>query len=270
MFEKLDSINQKFDRSITATMDQIGNHPWESWISVANRCIAKCLPLAIAVIGLLSFFTGLIIAIKYDARMSQVLIVFGILLWTVFSMHLAPKALSLLQSMVDRGAMDVIRPELAHILKVAFGLGGLALAIAGFFSGTGEGAVFGLVALVGAVICVIVFSRPDLIGVKYDYPKNCLEEAIGLVLLPLKVLCSLIALVVAVAMIACLVMGIVAWFDKYGDPTSTLLVGAVVPMMLPLIVYSAYLSVFAVCDLFRAVCSVPQKLDDVRKAIESK
>ena len=165
----------------------------------------------------------------------------------------------------------MIRPELAYILKVILAIGGLVFSIRSFLACTGQGVLIGLVSLVVSVLSAIVFTRPEFIGMKYGYPTNCVEETISLLLLPVKIVFTLCTLLVGIGVVGGLFYGIYLWIDMGGFSASAVLSGvAYAPVLFPLAAYVAYLAMVFLLDLYRSVCSIPRKLDDVRKAIESK
>ena len=273
--EKASSQIGKYKGMVDGWVDKclglVGDHPWEKWIGVANGYIDKFLPARVALAGILAFLASVIFAIREDARFSEVIGTIWILVGTVFAMHLAPKALSLMRSFVEKGEAELIRPELAYILKVILALGGLVLAIRSFFFFTSDGVQLGLVSLAIAILATIVFSRPEFVGMKYGYPTNCVEEAISLLLLPVKIVFTLSTLLIGVGIVGGLGYGIYLWIDLGGLVASgALSVVAFAPVLFPLVAYVVYLTLVFFLDLYRAISSVPRKLDDVRKAIESK
>lgn len=252
-------------------LNLVGDHPWEKWIGIANGYIDKFLPAGVALAGLLAFLAGFISAIREDARFSVVIANVWILVGTVFAMHLAPKALALMRSFVEKSEVELIRPELAYILKVILALGGLVLAIRSFFLFTGDGVQLGLISLAVSILSTIVFTRPEFVGMKCGYPTNCVEEAISLILLPVKIVFILSTLLIGFGVVAGLIYGIYLWIDIGGfAAVGSLSVVAFAPVLFPLVAYVAYLALVFVLDLYRAVSSVPRKLDEVRKTIESK
>lgn len=273
--EKASSQIGKYKGMVDGWVDKclglVGDHPWEKWIGIANGYIDKFLPAGVALAGILAFLASAIFAIREDARFSEVVGTIWIFVGAVFAMHLAPKALSLMRSLVEKGEVELIRPELAYILKVILALGGLVLAIRSFFFFTSYGVQLGLISLVIAILATIVFSRPEFVGMKYGYPTNCVEEAISLLLLPVKIIFTLSTLLIGVGIVGGLGYGIYLWIDFGGLAASgALSVVAFAPVLFPLVAYVVYLTLVFLLDLYRAISSVPRKLDDVRKAIESK
>ena len=127
--DKIDAYRGKVDAVVEKGLGLVGDHPWENWMKVFTEYASKFLPAVIAVSGIIGFLVGLIMSIKNDAPFSVVMGNFGILVATVFSMHLAPKALALPQSFISQKEPDAMRPELLYILKVLLGLGGVIMAL---------------------------------------------------------------------------------------------------------------------------------------------
>ena len=260
----------KVDGWIEKGLNLIGDHPWEKWLGVANKYIGTFLPAAIAVAGALACVTGLVASIKYDAPFSAVVSNFVILVVALFSLHLTPKALLLTRSFIEKGEADVIRPEFLYILKVVVGLGGILTALYLICQFNSSALVSGLVVALVAVLFTIVCTRPAIIGVKPDYPKNGGEEALALLIFPLKIVLTLLSLIVGVSVLAALVIGVVKWFSSGFEAVFVFSVGVLLPFLLPLGVYFLMLLVLLTLDLYRALFSLPRKMDEVRKAIEAK
>ena len=261
---------QKVDSVIDRIIGVIGDHPWERWLDRANGFIGAFLPAVIGVAGLLAFLTSVITAIKCDARFSDVIATVWILFGTLLAMHLAPKALSLMRSFIEKGETEMIRPELAYILKVVFTLGSLVMALYSLLTFSGDGFVAGLLFLVIAVLSTIVFSRPGIVGFKFAYPTNCVEEVISIVLLPVKLVFSLLTPIIAVVSVIALIGGIVMWFSNGMEAAMYLGVSALAPVLVPLAAYVAYLMMTFVLDLYRSICSMPRKIDELKEAIRAK
>ena len=125
--EKITEYNGKVDACVESAIGFVGNRPWEDWLKVANTYITRLLPAAIAVAGVLAFVTALVSTIRMNAPFSDVVNTLWFLVPTLFSIHLAPKALVLMRSFVEKREADAIRPELMYIMKVVCGFGGLLL-----------------------------------------------------------------------------------------------------------------------------------------------
>lgn len=248
----------------------IENHPWESWLEIANGYIDRFLPAVIGLAGALAFVTSFVMFIRADVPFSYVLGTFGLLVATIFSMHLAPKAMALPRSFLEKREPDAMRPELLYILKILLGAGGLIVALWLLLQFNGDALIAALVVAVVSVLLIIVLSHPGLVCTKADYPTNAVEETLSILLLPLKIVLSLLTIVVGLATVILLVAGIVTLFKSGSDASFQLLMSALAPLAVPVGAYVLYLSTVFILDLYRAVVSLPRKLDDLRKSIESK
>jgi hypothetical protein len=260
----------KVNSLVEKLLGLVGDHPWEAWLAKFNGWVGTYLPAVIAVSGVLAFITGLVSAIRYDAPLSIVISLIGVLIGTLFSIHLTPKALALSRSFIEKGEAGAMRPELLYILKVVLGLGGIVLAIYFILQFNSEAFVAGLIALVVALLAIIVFSRPAIVGIKADYPTNGVEESITILLFPIKFVLALLTFVVGVGTVGVFVYGIVMLFSSGMEGALFLLGAALLPFILPIVVYFTYLCTAFVLDFYRALVSIPRKLDDVRKALEAK
>lgn len=248
----------------------IGDHPWEKWIAVENRYVDQFLPFGVAIAGCFAFIIALVMAIRMDAPFSTVLDCIWILVGTVLAMHLSTKTLALVRSLVEKHEQEMIRPELAYILKVLFGLGGIVMAIRMLLCFTVEGLEVALVCIGISVIASIVFTRPEFVGMKFGYPTNVVEEIISLVLIPLKICFSLFTSLLGLVVVGGLVIGICKWFSCAIEASLYFGAVAIAPVVLPLAGYIMFVFIVFTLDLYRSICSVPRKLDEVRKAVETK
>ena len=263
--EKISEYSGKADALVEGALGIIGNRPWDSWLGTANKYISMFLPAVIALAGVLSCLTGLITMIKADARFSVVVKQLFILVPVLFAMHLAPKALALTRSFIEKGETAVIRPELMYIMKVIFGIGGILLGVYLLLNFDKDLVVMAIAALIFAVLMIICLERPGIVGVKAGYPVNCVEEVIALVLFPVRVLIALLTLLIGMAAVGGLVYGIVLWFDDGFSAAIAFGATALVPFVVPLIVYFIYLVVVFTLDFYRAIVSIPRKLDEMKK-----
>lgn len=263
--EKISEYSGKADALVEGALGIIGNRSWDSWLGTANKYISMFLPAVIALAGVLSCLTGLITMIKADARFSVVVKQLFILVPVLFAMHLAPKALALTRSFIEKGETEVIRPELMYIMKVIFGIGGILLGVYLLLNFDKDLVVMAIAALIFAVLMIICLERPGIVGVKAGYPVNCVEEVIALVLFPVRVLIALLTLLIGMAAVGGLVYGIVQWFDYGLSAAIAFGATALVPFVVPLIVYFIYLVVVFTLDFYRAIVSIPRKLDEMKK-----
>ena len=263
--EKINEYSGKVDALVESALGVIGNRPWDSWLETANKYISKFLPAAIALAGVLACLTGLITMIKNDAPFSWVVKQLFILVPVLFAMHLAPKALALTRSFIEKGESVVVRPELMYIMKVVCGIGGVLLGVYLLLNFDKDLVGTAIAAIIFAVLMIICLERPGIVGVQSGYPVNCVEEVIALVLFPVRVLIALLTLLVGLAVVGGIVYGIVQWFDNGLSAAVTFGTTALVPFVVPLIVYLVYLVVVFTLDFYRAIVSIPRKLDEMKK-----
>lgn len=262
--EKISQYSGKVDGFVERVLGVIGDHPWDTWLNVVNGYITKFLPAAIALAGVLACATGLIMLIKNDAPFSWVLRALCILIPVAFSMHLAPKALALTRSFIENGEKEVIRPELMYIMKVLLGLGGLLLGVYLLLNFDSNLVVTAIIAIVVAILLIICLERPCIVGVKAGYPVNCVEEVIALVMFPIRVIIALITPLIGIAAVGGLVYGVVQWFNDGLSAVAAFAATAIVPFLLPLAVYLGYIVLVLTLDLYKAIVSVPRKLDELK------
>lgn len=263
---KINEYKGKVDRFVERILGVVGDHPWEKWLSAINEGIAKFMPAVIAISALVGCISGLVITIKNDAPFSMVIANLWILVLGVFSMHLAPKALALPRSFVEKNELEAVRPELLYVLKVLLGLGGLVLSAYLILQFTADSFKTAIVVIVFSLLSIIVLTRPEIIGAKPGYPTNCVEEAITLILMPVRFVLAMMTFLIGIATVVGLVYGLIAIFDNGFEAILYLDVTTVLPLFAPLAIYFAYLNIMFFLDLYRAVVSIPRKLDDLKKA----
>ena len=262
-----DNINLytgKVDNFVESVLGVIGNRPWDSWLNTANRYISKFLPLAIVLAGVLTCITGLVVIIKNDFPFSWAIRMLCFLIPVAFAMHLAPKTLALVRSFVENGEPEAMRPELMYVLKVVLGLGGLLLGLYLLLNFDAYLMRCAIVSIIIAVLMLICLGCPSIVGLKAGYPINCVEEVITLIMFPIRVMIALITPLTGIAVLGGLVYGVVQWFNDGAVAAMTFAGTAILPFLLPLVVYFAYLVVMLVLDLYKAIVSVPRKLDDLK------
>lgn len=263
---KINEYKGKVDGFVEKILGVVGDHPWEKWLSAINEGIAKFMPAVIAVAALVGCISGLVITIKNDAPFSMVIANLWILVLGVFSMHLAPKALALPRSFIEKNELEAVRPELLYVLKVLLGLGGLVLSAYLILQFTADSFKLAIAVIVFALLSIIVLTRPEIIGVKPGYPTNCVEEAVTLILMPVRFVLAMMTFLIGIATIVGLVYGLIAIFDNGLEAILYLDVTTVLPLFAPLAIYFVYLNVMFFLDLYRAVVSIPRKLDELKKA----
>lgn len=263
---KISEYKSKIDGTVEKVLGIVGDHPWEKWLAAINEGIAKFMPAIIAVAAVVGCAAGLIITIKNDAPFSMVIANLWILVLGVFSMHLAPKALALPRSFIEKNELEAVRPELLYVLKVLLGLGGLVLGAYLILQFSADSFKAAIAVIVFSLLSIIVLTRPEIIGVKAGYPTNCVEEAVTLILMPVRFVLAMMTFLIGIGTIGGLIYGLIAIFDNGLEAILYLDVTTVVPLFAPLAVYFVYLNVMFFLDLYRAVVSIPRKLDELRKA----
>lgn len=263
--EKINEYSGKVDGWVEGALGIIGNRPWDSWLDTANGYISKFLPAVIALSGIFACATGLIIMIKNDAPFSLVVKMLLALVPVLFAMHLAPKALALTRSFIEQGESAVIRPELMYIMKVVCGIGGFLLGVCLLLSFNKDYVVPGIAAMICAVLMTICLEHPAIVGIKAGYPANCVEEMLALVLFPIRVVVALLTPLVGMAAVGGIVYGIVLWFDNGVFAALAFGATAIIPFAVPLAVYFVYIALVFTLDFYKAIVSVPRKLDELKK-----
>lgn len=263
--EKIGEYSGKVDGYVEQALGLVGNRPWEDWLKVANTYITRLLPAAIAVAGVLAFVTALVSTIRMNAPFSDVVNTLWFLVPTLFSIHLAPKALVLMRSFVEKREAEAIRPELMYIMKVVCGIGGLLLGAYLLLCFDSDLVVPAIVAVVFALLMVICLDRPEIVGVKPGNPENCVEEIIALILFPVKVVIALMTPLIGLATVIGIGYGIVLWFDNGFGSALAFGFAAILPLVLPIFVYFSYLLAVCTLDLYKAIVSIPRKLDELKK-----
>ncbi len=264
--EKLNKYKGQVDGFVEKILGLVGDHPWQEWLAKANDVIERYIPAVIALMGILACMTGVVTMIKIDAPFSMVMSQFWIILPTLFAMHLAPKAMGLVRSLVEKNESLAIRPEFLYIMKVSYGLGGLLLGVYFILQFNAGLMVVGIVSIIFAVLMIISFNRPEIVAIKADYPTNCVEEVIALILLPVRILLALVTLIIGIGCVGGVVYGVTLLFSE--EVLGCALVfsfTAVLPLVLPLAIYGIYLAVVFWLDFYRAIVSIPRKIEELKK-----
>lgn len=282
--KKLDKLVDKVtvwtrfvDNYISKGLGFIGERPWKQWFDTANHYILRLLPGVVAIAGVVAAVQSLRIAIFAGQLFSSLFfytmgVTIGLLILTMFVMHLAPKAISLVLSVVEKSEPQLVRPELLYIFKVAFGLGGFLFAICSLFLGEFGWMLGGAFV---AVLCTVVCTCPEVAGMQSGHPTNAIEEIISLIVFPVRLLLSFFAMLIGLLVTPAVVVGVIMTCmfgtgDTEAKGCAMLLMALVASLFAPLVIYFLVLIFNACMDLYRTVASLPRKLDDVRKAIENK
>jgi hypothetical protein len=112
---------------------------------------------------------------------------------------------------------------------------------------------------------IICLQRPAIIGVKAGYPENCVEEMIALVLFPVRVLIAMLTLLVGMATVGGIIYGIVQCFNDGLIAACVFGATALIPFVIPLAGYFLYLVMVFSLDFYRAIVSIPRKMDELKK-----
>lgn len=259
------------DRIINNAIGFIGNRPWEKWFGACNDYITKGLPLIVGTSGAIAFILALCTAVSNNLPVSIIFACLAMLLITVFSVHLTPKALALLRSLVEKGEPELMRPEYIYICKVVSGLGGLILALFLLLQFSAKTFIPAIGIAVYAVLSIIVYSKPSLFGVKEGYPQNCAEEYITLIMFPVKVILALSTILIGIAVAIGFVCGVIAIRSNgLGEGIIIFFVTALIPFVAPLVIYFAYLLLMFCFEAYRAMVSIPRRLESLQKALSDR
>ena len=258
------------DKWLDTVLGFITRHPWEKWLGVANRMVEKFMIPFIALSGAVTFLSAFASLIRRDAPISRVVAILWILIATVLVLALAPKAMALPRTFLEKSEKEKVRPELLSILKIVLGVGLMLYGLFMLLQFSSQTLGIGLACLAGGALLAVIFDNPGMIGVEAGYPQNGVEELVTIVMLPVRIVLSFLTLVVGIASVSLFVMGVIEMFSKGG--VSSLYFGgaAIAPAAVPFAVYVAYLVLMFVIDFYRALVSIPRKLDDLHKAIDAK
>lgn len=247
---------------------------FDEWLKKTNKKITKFLTFATAITGILTWLIGMF---DPDARIFDwelgPFINFWLIVPIILAVILTPKSLRLVNSLVEKGERDKMRPELLFIFRVLFGIIGflsvvfcLYLGYLGF-NGHNEDAmmlavVLSIMIIIVTVLIILCLLYPDVIRVKPGYPTNCAEELVIILLLPMRITISLTILLTGVVF----VLGILRGLTEAGkhDDLFYLLCTVIIPFALPFAAYITYLAMNFTLDLYRAITSIPRKLDELK------
>lgn len=204
----------------------------------------------------MSITSMVVFMVQYAYSVNPVLAVIVSLIVVIMSAVIAPKALLLARSVVNKDSTLPIRPELLYVLKLLIITAYLLLIFVNFR----------LILLLPVVIILLsLLSQPKLVGIKADYPENAVIEIRAFLIMLLNILMFLLSPVVVIAAALCLVFAI------FGERNSGLYpVAILAPVLFPLVLYFFYIIYTFLLDLFGAICSVPSKLDGIRETIQDK
>lgn len=268
--DKGQEVAGKVDRLFDRLFQLIEKYPWESWLEKANGFIAKFVSPVVLFAGAMALILNVLKWFKYDHMTFGELMTSGVAVavGAMFVSHLAPKALRLQQSFITKGDVDKVRPELLYILKVLLGVGCIVGGIVSALTFTSEGVGVGIALFVLGLIFSVLLGRPQVVSVEADYPKNTVEEVVSIFRMLIKSVLVFATMLTGVATFGWVIYGLVNVISNFRSPSvsSDYFMQAVLgPLVIPLAVYVLYLTVSFILDLYRAVVSIPAKLDKLTK-----
>lgn len=259
---------------VEKVMDLIGGHPWDKWLRTAFYYTKRFIPAVIALIGVVAIISMLVVAVRAELKFGETIgaLVYPLLL-TPLAILLTPWAIKLMQGFAEKSDDLDVRSELVYLMRGVFGFGGVIFSMCIFTQFESSIVDYGLIALAVGLASIIVFSCPSIIGIRVKKPANIVDEVCALIMLPVKAAVCLIVPLIAVFLVYGFYDGFMALCDsEFESPLGieAMIDAMTVPLITPLAVYVVYLLCASICLIYRAVAGVPQKLDDIRKAIEEK
>lgn len=269
--QKANRLAGKGDSMFEKLYGYIDRQPWFERLEKTNAFVGICVSPCILAAGVAALAAALLCWIQSDSDFYSfgmfVKSGIGVAIAAVLSSHLAPKALALQQSCLSKSELDYIRPEFMYILKTVLGVGSLLGGIVLLFSKE----ILASVSLFGiGVIAVILLGCPKLIGCAPGYPKNTVEEIISIFRMLIKSVLVFATLATGIATLGGLGYGLWQFFSDLKFPAGSIFVflsAVVAPLAIPLAVYFFYLAVMFTLDGYRAVVSIPAKLDALKEAL---
>ena len=169
---------------------------------------------------------------------------------------LAPKALRLARSTQDKNAVILIRPEYLYILKVII----VVLNVLAFLS---PPYFLGLILLPVTVILLGILCKPQLIGIRAEYPGNAVVEITALILMYYRIVMFLLSPVIVILSFLFLLGAMFANAPGF-YPVAMLL-----PVVAPVVAYFVYLFTVFLAEFVQAICCIPTKIDKVHETISA-
>jgi len=245
----------------------VGRCPWTDWLKRANGLVAKGMPFALGLVAVAACATWFVALARQNAPVSAVFKPWLTLVVMVCSAYVSRRAMALPCRTMEGCARLTIRPQMAYILKVAVTLGliicGCSLAID---QGDRDSIIAGVSIALTGVAWGVCLEKTSLLRIKVGMPANCVEEAVALLLLPVRFLIA----VLPIALAATVVVGAVyafAVFNGDGVLIATVLAGLVtLPTAVSLVVHLYYVFSNVALELMKAEVSLPAKLDALRSA----
>lgn len=175
---------------------------------------------------------------------------------------LVPKMLQVLRSLVEKDAVDTIRPEVGTVLKVS-AIGGFVFSVVQLCCGE---FVMAIVGMISNVLSLIVLAKPESFGFKLETPANAVEEIVSLVRLPFRVALKLVSPIVAGIIIWALYNAVSAMielgkcdiyphgFAPFAGATAISAGLALIPVVL-FGAYILWIIIHAIIDILRSIAS---------------
>ena len=167
---------------------------------------------------------------------------------------LAPKALRLARSTQDKNAVILIRPEYLYILKVII----VVLNVLAFLS---PPYFLGLILLPVTVILLGILCKPQLIGIRAEYPGNAVVEITALILLYYRIVMFLLSPVIVILSFLFLLGAM------FANTPGLYPVAMLLPVVAPVVAYFVYLFTVFLAEFVQAICSIPTKIDKVHETL---
>ena len=189
---------------------------------------------------------------------STFLVILFALLIIVVSLVLVVKTMQLARSlMVNRWRMSV-RPEVLYLLKM--------LCIAGFFwsffCAFQKPIYFAFLPIYP--LALLTLSRPEIINLKVEVPKNAVEEALAIFLAVPSFFLAFLSPILWLVALGTFIWGFVP------EWTFCFLVSIAAPVIVPVFVYLLYITIMYFIDLISILINLLSSVDEIKKKLEEK
>lgn len=258
MKNKIASILGLGDKFIDDFLNLIGKHPWDCWMKKANEHLDVYLQLFMVFSGLVGIIYNLAMFIRYEMPGGFYRMLLGAFIVLAFAFLLTPKTLALPRKLLSYDRKEEIRPEVLDILRLLFGLGGFVVAAICLLSAEVEAAI--AAAIIGALM-TIVTKNPAMLGYEACPPKNCLSEAVGLLMFPVRLVFVLMTPLIAIGSLVAFGYGFVAMCREGYDFGVCFAIPAGLTTIVPIVSYLIYICYYWSIDLVCGIASIPSKLD---------
>lgn len=235
--------------------------PLQGLLKACDFFVEKTIPIIIILSGI-SFLIKSAICKEFQLYaffgIAPFWVILFVLLIIVLSSVLVPKVLQLARSlMVNRWSMSV-RPEILYLLKV--------LCVVGFFASF-YFIFLDVKYLVYPPICLLALltlSKPEIINIKVEVPKNAVEEVLALSLAVPSFFLAFLSPILWLVAFATFIGGMV--------PNYTFLfIGSILaPITVPILVYLLYIVVMFFIDLISILVNLLVRVEEIKKILEEK